>query len=836
MLNNDVTKNPLVLYRGSDISKEWYFKMKSTSGQLTKLISDIKVLTKKIELEKDALTAQLSDHFAKNKNKLVLNVKRDVHNLRLKKMKRYDEETLQVLKEIDLSVILQLLNIKEKLETEFTTAYKDVLDRNREILQCNINDEELLKTIIFFNEMIYEKVGKYMNTDTKSHNKKLKKLDYFLVKLMMRASMKTSPFSYLTKIGSSSPSFTSIHSANVEVNHAMVFNMFYGFLRSNEDAIKKIPVEVANFGRKASKIYYVSQHSTTNSKKVYETSDKFVEFQLEPSVIDFIEKYKGKELTYAHFKSYLNSLQLYQGQEIKVFKKLVELKVLIQKVNVGANRDILTSMIGFLKGYKLDPKFIDALHTIHASMNRFENGGIEERRSAWSEVKAISNQWACHGMKFGNELLFEDVVFNKNEKDLVSHKVTDEFITCLSDFILLFDVNIRVQYELAELFRLQYGNEIVGLSNSKMLNEIFFRNINFFYPYYQSIEYRYDNAIAKEIHILDDLRDGFIKELTVMMDQFSESELNIKPLIMKYANKIPNHFKSNSETSLTLFAQHTDEKVVINDVYDGQEKFLSRFKDFFEVSEQNEDYIAYLNKNYTNKNYYEVDELFGFNGGIHEREYRNKVNLNIGYQKFKSPDLPSIDEFYVKYDGDTRKLKLLDHQFKNAKIAYKSSLVPIFLPGVLSIMLLLFQSGRLNFDVNRIGLMREQLPRLTFDQIVMYRRRWNLNHDQLLQLIERSAHENERYKMLLHYFQFNNLPRQFFLKFYKNEDQFSREKPIFIDLDIPLLFRLFVNECKSSVSQNTKMYIEEALPGPSSPLREYMVEYTVDKTPSNVYV
>ncbi|QAS52239.1 lantibiotic dehydratase [Halobacillus litoralis] len=822
-----ITKNPLVLYRSSGIGKDWYLKLMKASSYLTRLHQDIERLNMDIDLEKQALTSKVEAIFAERKDKKLLNVKRDIHNFRVERMENYHEDTIQSLEGVSLLPFLQMLRQKGKLQKEFEDTYYAVLMENRRILKSETQNENLLKTVLFFNEMIYGKIAKYSAKEVEEHNKKLRKLDFFLVKMMIRSSLKTSPFSYLTKVGSASNAFHVKQQSSVEVNHALAFHMFYGFLRTNAQAIRRIPVQVSNFGTKGSKVYFVSQHSTNNSNKVYETSDKFVEFQLDPQVIDFIQKFKGQELTFDIFRQRLKTLGIYESQEYDLFKKMIELKVFVQKANVGEGRSILKNMIHFLKRYQLNPAFIEDLFSLQSAVDKFEIGTVEERREAWQETKEIADSWTTDDVQFKNEWLFEDVMDPVIEEDRVSPKVTEEWLDCLSQFTLLFDVNVRVQYELAALFKEKYGQRVVPLSESRMLNEVFFSNIHNFYPYYQDIEYRYHQAKAKEVHQLDDLRDRFLLELKAMIDQAEVKELDIKPLMQKYVRMIPADCKTHSEVSITLFAQTSGEKVVVNDIYDGQEKFISRFKDFFEID--NHEYADYISKNYTEKNYYEVDELFGFNGGVHQRVYSKKVNLNVGYHQFNYPDHPSITSFSVKYDEDSRKLRLLDHKGTEAKVAYKSSLVPIFLPGILSVLLTLFQSGRLNFDVNALARKRPVIPRLTYGEVVMYRRRWNLSKETCQPFIESGKEDSDRYQQLHQHFEKRQLPKQFFLKFYKGEGQFTKEKPLFVDLNVPLLFRVFVNECKSAWSKGTDIYIEEALPNAEQDGKEFMVEYTVDQ-------
>ena len=104
---------------------------------------------------------------------------------------------------------------------------------------------------------------------------------------------------------------------------------------------------------------------------------------------------------------------------------------------------------------------------------------------------------------------------------------------------------MRVQYEIAQLFYEKYGKSTEKLTNSNLLNEVFFREIHQFYPYYQNQKYRYKEAKAKEIQQLDELRDQFLKEfesLILNVDQ-SVEVIDIELLIEKYTSLIPEYIK-----------------------------------------------------------------------------------------------------------------------------------------------------------------------------------------------------------------------------------------------------------------------------------------------------
>ncbi|MFD1900433.1 hypothetical protein GQR36_11325 [Enterococcus termitis] len=190
--------------------------------------------------------------------------------------------------------------------------------------------------------------------------------------------------------------------------------------------------------------------------------------------------------------------------------------------------------------------------------------------------------------------------------------------------------------------------------------------------------------------------------------------------------------------------------------------------------------------------------MFGFNGGIHDRVYTQKLNLELGNQRFSDTEHPSVSDFSVMYDQSSSKLKVLDHEGQKARVAYKSSLVPVFLPGVLSVLLLLFQSGRINFDINYFLKKRTEMPRINFENVVLYRKKWNLQLADLNKLVEQSEDDIALYLNGNEYFKEQELPKTFFLKKYRLGEEISAMKPMFIDIKVPALFKHFISEIKGS--------------------------------------
>lgn len=828
-MTSTISKNPFSLYRGSDISDQWYFDMKDETSELIQSIQLLEITVVELEDEKLKLIDFLESEFHKTKDTLILNIKRDVHNNRLNKLIKYPENCLTKLR---LNKFIELLKREELINNKLLESYKKSYDNSRKILQREISNEELRKTIIFFNKNIYYNIDKYLDVNTNDHNKRLRKLDSFIINLLVRSSMKTSPFSFLTKTGTLSKNYTPDKLVNVEINHSLMYRILIEYLRNDEDAIKKVPVLVSRFGVKDSKILFITQENVKQSKKIFETRDRFIEFPLDIKLIDFLKKSENKVLYYEDFEKYLKDNALYEDNEFDVYKSLVKYKILIQKIAVENKRYLIPEIIKFLKKYDICPKLSESLLDIEDNREKFETASVSERLKIWSNIDNSVKSLCAELPSFDTDLLYEDVVFPiyKNDENNVKENIefSKGFFEGLLDLILLFDVNIRYKFEVASIFKNIYGSSEVNLYDSNLLNNVFFSPFRYFVPYFKNMNYRYKNGFSPEVKILDDIKEEFLDCFDNLI-QNDENCIDIGSIIKKFSNKIPKYIKDNNEYSVTLFYQLMGEDIVLNDVYDGQEKFLSRFKDFFKNINLDPDYKEYIFKNYTNKNYYEVTDLFGFNGGIHERTYNKKFNLNIGYQRFIDESCDGIEDFKVKYDEKTKRIIFLDKENIESKICYKSSLVPIFLPGILSVFLLMFQSGRLNFDINHFCRGKKHVNRIYLDNVIISREKWILNINEIQNVVQNSKTDIDLYLNIRNYFTKTGLPKKFFLKKFREEEEFLLIKPMFIDIEVPLIMKTFVSQISNYFEKEASFYIEEVLPEFQGNLTEYMVEYTIDK-------
>ncbi|MFD1900434.1 hypothetical protein GQR36_11330 [Enterococcus termitis] len=202
--------------------------------------------------------------------------------------------------------------------------------------------------------------------------------------------------------------------------------------------------------------------------------------KIDEKVIDYLKEHQGQTINYEDFEQFLKQHTLYSNYELEVFKKLVSIKVLVQKITVVAERGLVKHIIEYLNDNQICETLREKLQSIDEKQDEFEIAEVGERLTIWQSIEEVIKQLSESIPSFGTEILYEDVLFgskeNKSNIDDIKDKFSPSFFQEMTSFLLLFDVNIRVQYEVAALYREKYGNEVVSLSDSNLLNQVFLKN------------------------------------------------------------------------------------------------------------------------------------------------------------------------------------------------------------------------------------------------------------------------------------------------------------------------------------------------------------------------
>lgn len=157
----------------------------------------------------DALYKAIPGCRSKQEQQLLLNIKRDIHNLRPVKRPQL-EKALNVLgaerpEATDArNLLLELDQMLEKagqLEREWRVDFSRLLLHHRQLFQGMCGEETLRKGILLSSTTLFGQLNSYCKTPASAFRHREQRNEYSLLRYMTRLCFKTSPFSTFTYLG-----------------------------------------------------------------------------------------------------------------------------------------------------------------------------------------------------------------------------------------------------------------------------------------------------------------------------------------------------------------------------------------------------------------------------------------------------------------------------------------------------------------------------------------------------------------------------------------------------------------------------------------------------------
>src|SRR5699024_10725842 len=164
-----------------------------------------------------------------------------------------------------------------------------------------------------------------------------------------------------------------------------------------------------------------------------------------------------------------------------------------------------------------------------------------------------------------------------------------------------------------------------------------------------------------------------------------------------------------------------------------------------------------------------------------------------------------------------------------AKVCFRGSLTPVYMPGYIATVLQMFTSGAMYFNVSEL-ISRETIPRITYDHIILSRRRKRVR--EIGEEVKKKTGEDDfmYYRRMNDVFSHMALPKIFFIVLdqsiqYDDEDM-NRFKPLYINMDNPLSVKMFKEEVahRFAVSDYGLLFMEEYLRNDGPYVKEYNFE------------
>ncbi len=254
---------------------------------------------------------------------------------------------------------------------------------------------------------------------------------------------------------------------------------------------------------------------------------------------------------------------------------------------------------------------------------------------------------------------------------------------------------------------------------------------------------------------------------------------------------------------------------------------MNYFKDYLNESE---DYQNFIREFYDENNYYELTDTYGFNGNVKEHRLRRECyTLGVGTRRFSMEDNESlfkVEDFQVKVNNN--QFKFIDSNGLEAKICFRGSLTPTYMPGYIAMLLQLFTPGAMYYKIGEM-VKSEYIPRITYDNIILTRKRIRLTYIKEHLLRKEKESDFEYYRRLNMVFLGLKLNKEFFVVIDRSsqlEEELFKFKPLYINIENPLSVKVFEKEVAERFypSKYEHFFMEEYLSNTGSYAKELSYE------------
>ncbi|MGE7928686.1 hypothetical protein [Lysinibacillus xylanilyticus] len=830
--------NPFILVRRNSLPK--------SSIELEKKKEIFSLFKKKeandlLFLENKESTIELLEKkIAKSFDNNLLNLKRIIFNENynkyinfIEKNDRLEDEVKQALRRLQ-----KYWEMKNLLNQDYHALYEDLNVESRETLHLAANSKFIQDYLLMIQPNIYPKLKSYKETDVRDHKSRARKLDDTLFKVLARASIKTSPFANMTRVGlvertSSIKSKlgkldgNSYFTNEIKINYTFLNRLIFEFLLQEDDfylltTYRTPPLSIEN-RKNVAIVNFVSTQDERKSVKIFETSEILKKLKIPAKLAAFLKENSVKiDFDLSDISKALDN-KLSNKELIVLARKYVEIGLLVPTIGFSQfdDNEFFSEIIKIGKKF-LKESNLNRLHNIIDQLILTKEklhtvNSIEERNSIYRNMEAYLNaneETKNIGMS-ANHIFYEDgIIIDKIPVNNLCSQSDIEVLSNLQKITLLFDVSVRMRLELGE----RVSQSGVNSLNSDFFT-LLFETSKDILSYWSDPLYIGDNIQSIWIKKLDSLKIGFIRELRELVST-SNVSVDITNLVNNYVEKIPQQLISRTDLSSSFFIQKNGDQLIINNIYDGQEKYKARFMDYFkEYLENDVDYKLFEQEYYLNQGYQEYTENFGFNGNIKSIYLPKRVTtVGTGRKRFSpiAKNYSEIEEFGVSIDPVCHFITFFDRSTNaDIKVLFRGSLIPTAMPGYISTLLQLFSSGRMTFKFSDLAC-NDSAPRLTMGNIILSRKKESLSKYRDLFLND-DVDGPEYHRKINEYFWKNNFATKFFVVAKRDlsdkQFKFVDFKPFYVDVANPISLRIFVKEIvKKYQDENFEnLFIEENL-------------------------
>ena len=729
----------------------------------------------------------------------------------------------------------------QRAEGNYRTLFTECLDRNRDAMRSFFADNPyVLKTLPLINKDFIFKLNKYLDVPVKQHNADIRKLDHQLIRLFTRATMKTSPFSFLTSVCLYDPEtgdqekgegLRSICEANNYIIKAV-----YDFILEKPHFACQVSYRLNAHQNYGDSCIFLYQRDYEKGK-VYKTVDGSVRLARKGIIELICEQFGNRVFRYEELLGLLveNGMEEERATEF-IQDKLIRNHVLTPHVCIDDTKENIFREFEEKTALLTDDE-AGTLAKVRDRVMEYEKLVKEFRDADWrgrfsavekmdrlvAEIEEVLDRKFVHNIQ-----VYEDSVYDRPKKPLTAAELKDRELEKLQKYFQIFDQSVLGYVLFSEMFLEKYGEQKVpadDLDVYKLFVEAATKLTGIWMDNFSAISFK----TGEKIRTITAMKKEMYAEILGRKDRKEPQDL--REFIDAEVAKHPEIFDADID-SATFYLQKAEKEgdLVINKVYKGQLLFFVRFLKLFEEdSGKIKDYCRYA----FGTNPAEITESFGFNANVHRRIFDKRLVLNLTDQNDATEgDIP-IGECYFYYDPEKKLVKLGHETLGEVNGVFLGSLAINLMPIPLRTVNGMQPSTR--FDPSYLnlwekdkneGLIADHIPRTKYGKLVFIREQYLLNS-----IYDLKKPADELYLEILADFEKAGLPKRFFIRPYINGADFdfynmgrTALKPQYIDLDSPLLFQELLREM-----ENQKQFVLEEI-YPDNPEDEYICEYQAEQT------
>ncbi|WP_181438875.1 lantibiotic dehydratase [Paenibacillus sambharensis] len=867
-------RSPMILIRQTALPASYSYRLGNISyyqgvqelGRAMETVENEKSLVTKLIIEQVKYAESDEDR------KLMINLKRDIHNLR-RRLVHVIESHHEVWCKYELDKALrQFLRtycLSVEKEEVLKQQYEDMIITDRTILQDSVYERpDLFDALKFIHPTIMDKLRGYLRTPIQEHTAKLRKLDSTLAKVLTRASHKTSPFSTLTYVGvgywhEGKQDYEVYDHDNrftvTRFNQAYILRLF-DRLRNMREFKQVMKYRLADTLVLLNEKFYwtVLIDQPEIRKKIYRTTDSLVTVNASALLKSFYETFEDRnEFSMEDFFRFFQDMSYPDDKLESLFDNLYERQFIVTKTHIRQQSECIVEeciatieLLDIQEHNPLINEVLSGLRKIKDHLVMIDRVRGKDQYESYRQIEQLFIE-LCDNLQLkhmdSKQLLYQDgMTRDRIELSTDRWALILRSLEKFQQFAKMFDISFQLQMIVAQAFHNHFGERRVKVSmQGDEILDVVLQEIISHRDIWQLQLRKHDTSYGiHEVDTLNVLKNKFLDSIT-KTEIFSQTEIHLdEDTIQDYIDQFPQILRKH-EQSNSFFIQKADahpEQVVLNQFYTGYLVFYLRFISNLPDTLTHPEVEAYIQNAIKKRNMTDIYLSYGFNANIRppitDRTIQLPNNRNVDETSFQTTH--SWEQLEFQYNPLTKKIELFVEN-ERIHVTFLGTLMTRLIPSVAASLHLLSFNAIFTKDIgyavlehcigNDEPFVVKRVPRIVFNRnLILSRERWLIQTEHLREIVKLEGYEMN--KCLIQFLLQYGIPLHAFVFPYLSgndeaaQNDVNAEKPQYVNFSSPILVDLFIRLVKG----HPYIVIEEVLPDQSDRSSGHVQEYVFEMT------